>query len=110
MKLSAVVLAAGVGKRMKSSLPKVLHSFHGSTMLQYVVTTLQKLKPEKIVVVVGKHYEKIRSSLRDINKISFAEQKEPKGTGDALMKAAPLLEGRKRTSIVVNGDAPLLTP
>ena len=110
MKLSAVILAAGVGKRMKSSLPKVLHSFHGATMLQYVVTTLQELKPEKIVVVVGKHYEKIRSSLRDSNKISFAEQKEPKGTGDALMKAAPLLGGGRGTVIVVNGDAPLLTP
>ncbi len=110
MKTAAVVLAAGVGKRMKSSLPKVLHSFHGATMLQYVVNTLQKLKPEKIVVVVGKHYEKIKFSLREIDKISFAEQREPKGTGDALLKAVPLLGRGRGTVIVVNGDAPLITP
>ena len=108
MKTAVVVLAAGVGKRMKSSLPKVLHSFHGATMLQYVVNTIQELKPERIIVIVGKYFKEIKASLQDTDGISFAEQREPKGTGDALLKAVPLL-GRG-TVIVVNGDAPLITP
>ena len=110
MKTAAVVLAAGVGKRMKSSLPKVLHSFHGATMLQYVVNTLQKLKPERIIVIVGKYLKEIKASLQDTDSISFAEQREPKGTGDALLKAVPLLGRGRGTVIVVNGDAPLITP
>ena len=110
MKTAAVVLAAGVGKRMKSSLPKVLHNFHGATMLQYVVNTLQKLKPERIIVTVGKYSKEIKASLRGTGSISFAEQSEPKGTGDALVKAVPLLGRESGTVLVVNGDAPLITP
>ncbi len=91
MKLSAVVLAAGIGKRMKSSLPKVLHSIQGTTMLQHVVNTLQELKPLRIVVVAGQHLAEIKASLQDIDRISFAEQREPRGTGDALLRAVSFL-------------------
>lgn len=110
MKFVAVVLAAGLGKRMKSSLPKVLHNLHGAPLLEHVVNALRRLEPERIVIVLGKHNEKIKFSLRDIDKISFAEQREPKGTGDALLRAVPLLGRGKETIIVVNGDAPLITP
>ena len=109
MKLSVVVLAAGIGKRMKSSLPKVLHSIQGTTMLQHVVNTLQELKPLRIVVVAGQHLEKIKASLQDIDRISFAEQREPRGTGDALLRAVSFLGKGKETTIVVNGDSPLIT-
>jgi len=109
LRIAAVVLAAGLGKRMRSSLPKVLHNVHGTTMLQHVLNTLRELNPQKIVVVVGKHFEEIKASLPDVDKISFAEQKEPKGTGDALSKAVPLLGRGKETVIVVNGDTPLIT-
>ena len=95
---------------MKSPLPKVLHRLHGAPLLEHVVNALRRLEPEKIVVVVGKHWEDIKSSLRDIDKISFAEQREPKGTGDALLRAVPFLGRGKETVIVVNGDAPLITP
>jgi bifunctional UDP-N-acetylglucosamine pyrophosphorylase/glucosamine-1-phosphate N-acetyltransferase len=107
---TAVVLAAGLGKRMKSSLPKVLHRLHGISMLQYVVDALKKLRPRKIIVVVGKHFREIRESLEDIEGISFAEQSEAKGTGDALLRALPHLSGERGTVIVINGDAPLITP
>jgi bifunctional UDP-N-acetylglucosamine pyrophosphorylase/glucosamine-1-phosphate N-acetyltransferase len=110
MKPTCVVLAAGLGKRMNSSLPKVLHMLHGATMLQYVLDTLLRLKPQKIVVVVGKHFEEIKTSLRTSGEIFFAEQREAKGTGDALLSAAPHIGNGKGTVVVVNGDTPLITP
>lgn len=109
MRLAGVVLAAGLGKRMNSSLPKLLHMLHGATMLQHVLNTLEELKPQKIVVVVGEHVKKIKEFLQD-DSISFAQQKEAKGTGDALSKALPSLRGFNGTVIVVNGDTPLITP
>jgi bifunctional UDP-N-acetylglucosamine pyrophosphorylase/glucosamine-1-phosphate N-acetyltransferase len=110
MKVTGVVLAAGLGKRMNSYLPKVLHRLHGEPMLQYVLDTLRKLNPQKIVVVVGKHFEEIKTSLPDAGGISFAEQRYAKGTGDALLRAAPHIGIGRETVMVVNGDTPLITP
>jgi len=110
VKLAGVVLAAGLGKRMNSSLPKVLHRLHGAPMLHYVVNTLNTLRPQKIVIVIGKHGKEIREVMQDTGIVSFAEQRQAKGTGDALLKAAPALTGFKGTVIVVNGDTPLITP
>ncbi|HMK49582.1 MAG TPA: bifunctional UDP-N-acetylglucosamine diphosphorylase/glucosamine-1-phosphate N-acetyltransferase GlmU [Thermodesulfovibrionales bacterium] len=109
MKIAGVVLAAGLGTRMKSSLPKVLHRLHGTPMLQHVLNTLHALKPQKIVVVAGKNLPEFEKALQDVSGISFAVQREPKGTGDALSKAVPLLKGFHGTVLVVNGDAPLIT-
>lgn len=109
MNMAGVVLAAGLGTRMNSSLPKVLHTLHGMPMLQYVIDTLQKLKPEKIIAVVGKHAELIRSSIHGPGTLSYVEQKEPKGTGDALLQVVPSLKNFYGTTVVVNGDSPLLT-
>jgi bifunctional UDP-N-acetylglucosamine pyrophosphorylase / glucosamine-1-phosphate N-acetyltransferase len=108
--VAGVILAAGLGKRMSSSLPKVLHRLHGAPMLHYVVNALNTLKPQKIVIVIGKHGKEIKEVMQDAGIISFAEQRKAKGTGDALLKAAPALAGFKGTVIVVNGDAPLITP
>ena len=109
MKLAGVVLAAGVGKRMNSSLPKVIHRIQGVPMIQYVVDTLHGLGAEVISIVVGKHGGDIRKSLRDPDALSFVYQKEPKGTANALLQAAPVLSGFRGTVIVLNGDTPLVT-
>lgn len=109
MNLAGIVLAAGLGKRMNSSLPKVLHTLHGAPMLQYVVDTLQKLKPEKIIAVIGKHAGLIRASMQNPGTLSYVEQREPKGTGDALLQAVPYLKNFHGTAVVVNGDTPLIT-
>jgi len=109
MNLSGIVLAAGIGKRMNSSLPKVLHTLNGAPMLQYVVDTLQKLKPEKIIAVVGKHAGLIRDSMHNPGTLSYVEQREPKGTGDALLQAVPYLKNFHGTAVVVNGDTPMVT-
>ncbi len=109
MKLAAVVLSAGLGTRMKSALPKVLHPLSGKPMVQYVVEALCALKPQKIISVIGMHGDGIRDALRGYP-VSFAVQKEPKGTGDALKSAAKKLRGFKGTLLVVSGDTPLIKP
>jgi len=108
MKLAGVILAAGLGKRMDSSLPKVLHRIHGIPMLQYVLNTLYEVKPKKIIIVLGKHFKEIKESIKPERLIYFTQQKEAKGTGDALLKAWQALKGFKGTVIVTNGDTPLI--
>jgi bifunctional UDP-N-acetylglucosamine pyrophosphorylase/glucosamine-1-phosphate N-acetyltransferase len=108
VKIAGVVLAAGLGKRMDSSLPKVLHKLHGTTMLQHVLKTLYELKPQKVVVVAGKHFKEIKGSIKDASSIFFAHQGEAKGTADALLKAMPYLKGFKGTVLIINGDTPLI--
>jgi bifunctional UDP-N-acetylglucosamine pyrophosphorylase/glucosamine-1-phosphate N-acetyltransferase len=108
MKLAGVILAAGLGKRMSSSLPKVLHKIYDAPMLQYVLSTLNKLKPQRIIVVAGKHFKEIKESIKDDGSIYFAHQKEARGTGDALLKARQTLRGFKGTVLVINGDTPLI--
>jgi bifunctional UDP-N-acetylglucosamine pyrophosphorylase/glucosamine-1-phosphate N-acetyltransferase len=116
MNLSCVVLAAGLGKRMYSSLPKVLHRIDGTPMLHFVMNTVYELDPKKTIVVVGKHGKDVKESLQaDSNacrlhrSISFAHQKEAKGTAHALLKALPFMKGFKGTVLVINGDTPLIS-
>ena len=78
MKPASVVLAAGLGTRMKSDIPKVLHPLFAKPMVQYVVEALMALKPEKTIVVIGGKGERIRDTLRNYP-VSFAVQKGPKG-------------------------------
>jgi bifunctional UDP-N-acetylglucosamine pyrophosphorylase/glucosamine-1-phosphate N-acetyltransferase len=107
VKTACVVLAGGLGTRMRSDLPKVLHPFCGGTMIGRVLETARKCRPERIVVVAGKYLEGIREAVgRD--GISFAHQKEAKGTGHALRCARPALKNFQGTVLVLNGDTPLL--
>ncbi len=109
MKTACVILAAGEGTRMKSAVPKVLHRICGATMLENVVTAARRLKPETIIIVAGKHMESIREAVGGSN-VSFALQKEPRGTGHALMCARRELQGFGGDVVVMNGDTPLVTP
>ncbi|MGO9104541.1 MAG: bifunctional UDP-N-acetylglucosamine diphosphorylase/glucosamine-1-phosphate N-acetyltransferase GlmU [Dissulfurispiraceae bacterium] len=109
MDLAAVVLSAGLGTRMKSAVPKVIHPLLGKPMVQYVVEALSALKPGKTVVVTGMRGDMVRDALRNYP-VSFAVQKEPKGTADALKSAVQKLRGFKGTLLVVSGDTPLIKP
>ncbi len=109
MHCAVVILAAGLGKRMNSSVPKVLHKLHGLPMLQHVLNIIYALDPYKVVIVVGKHFKEIERSLDISNKSVFAHQKEAKGTGDALACALPYLGSFRKTILVINGDTPLIT-
>ena len=90
--LAVVILAAGMGKRMKSDLPKVLHKLSGRPLVRWVVEAAKELKPARIIVVTGHGGGKVMESLKD-EEVSFAEQKEQLGTAHAVMQAAQQLDG-----------------
>lgn len=108
MKLAVVILAAGLGTRMKSALPKVLHPLLGKPIISHVLDAVSPLRPEKTVVVVNPHGAPVRDALSGRENLAFAVQKELKGTGDAVKAAACSLAGFQGTLLIVNGDTPLL--
>ena len=103
----AVVLAAGKGTRMKSSLHKVLHQVLGKSMVDHAVTNLEKIGVDKIVTVIGYEAESVRAELQD--RVEYAMQTEQLGTGHAVMMTKELLEGLDGVTIVTYGDVPPLT-
>jgi bifunctional UDP-N-acetylglucosamine pyrophosphorylase/glucosamine-1-phosphate N-acetyltransferase len=104
--MNIVILAAGQGKRMCSSLPKVLHTIAGKPMLLHVLETAQQLKPSKLVVVLGHQAEKIKAVLPA--NVMIAHQDPPLGTGHALQQAYPYLDNNQPT-LVLYGDVPLIS-
>ncbi len=106
MSLDIVVLAAGQGKRMHSSLPKVLHKVAGRPMLAYVLETARALTPGRIIVVHGHGGEAVRSVFAAMD-ATWIEQAEQRGTGHALMQALPSVKPRDDV-LVLYGDVPLV--
>lgn len=110
MRTACVILAAGLGKRMHSPLPKVLHRICGTTMLRSVITSAVGTRPEKIVVVAGgMHLDQIRDAVGSTG-VVLAVQKKALGTGHALQCALPVLKGFRGDLLIMNGDTPLLRP
>lgn len=110
MNLCAVILAAGKGKRMNSLRPKVLHDILGRHMIQYVIKAVSKLKPKRIVVVIGNGAEEVKRQIKD-ESVVFVVQRRLLGTGNALAEAKKALKDiRNGTIVVLNGDSPLITP
>ena len=107
---SAIVLAAGFGKRMNSSTPKVLHPICGVPMLGHVLETVQELKPTQIITVVGHGKERVTKYLNsEFKKVKTVEQKEQKGTGHAVQTALAQMKNSKGLVLITAGDTPLLT-
>ena len=86
--LHVVILAAGQGKRMKSSLPKVLHRLAGRTLLEHVVTAAARLDPAGVHVVYGHGGEQVRDAHGTLA-VQWVEQREQRGTGHAVEQALP---------------------
>lgn len=107
--LAAVILAAGQGIRMRSSLVKVLHPLAGRPMIRHVVDAVRRVGAQRIVCVVGYQANHVMDALVDTPGIEFALQKEPLGTGHALHSAAPMLDAFAGSALVCCGDTPLLT-
>lgn len=103
--MNIVILAAGMGKRMNSALPKVLHPVAGQPMLSHVLDTARTLSPSRLVVVVGHGAELVRKAV-GADDVVFAEQAQQLGTGHAVMQALPLLDDSQPT-LVLYGDVPL---
>ena len=108
MNFSVVILAAGQGTRMCSSLPKVLHQAAGRPILEHVILAVKSLEPEKIIVVVGHGAKQVCTYFANTG-VTFVMQREQLGTGHALMQARKMLADNQDNIMVLNGDAPLLT-
>ncbi len=106
--LNIVILAAGLGKRMKSRRAKVLHEISGRPIIWHVLNTAKKLKPKQIVVVIGNQAEEVRKALAG-EKVRFALQEKQLGTAHAVQQAEKHLGRKEGTLLILNGDLPLIT-
>lgn len=106
MTISAVLLAAGKGTRMHSSLPKMLHPLGGKAMLLHSLNTLSPLTDDLPVVVVGHEADEIKAMIGE--RAQFVLQAEQLGTGHAVMQAEERLKGNSSLVLVAYGDMPLV--
>lgn len=111
-KLAAVILAAGLGKRMKSpEKPKVMFEIAGRPMIQYVVELALSVNADKIIPIVGHHREQVINLLDNIypgKGIEYAVQEQQNGTGHAVMQTESLLKDFDGEVLILSGDVPLL--
>jgi bifunctional UDP-N-acetylglucosamine pyrophosphorylase / glucosamine-1-phosphate N-acetyltransferase len=105
--LAIVILAAGLGTRMKSATPKVLHMLNGKPVVRHVTDTAKALKPGRIIVVVGPQGSALQNALKGSG-ADVAVQKYPRGTADALSAALQMLQDFRGTVMVLGGDTPLV--
>ncbi len=105
MKIHTVILAAGLGTRMKSSAPKVLHSILGKPMISYVMESVPEDSP--IVIVIAKHSVAIEDLINS-RKISLSYQQRQLGTADALKDGINKINTKFDFLLVLNGDTPLI--
>lgn len=104
--LTAIILAAGKGTRMRSKRAKVLHCVCGRPILRFVLRAVEGVDPAQILVVIGDHADEVRAELSG-EAIGFVEQKEQLGTGHAVLQAKG--EATGETLLILPGDLPLLT-
>jgi len=108
--LAVAVLAAGKGTRMKSALPKVLQPLAGATLVERVLTSCERLSPERRLLIVGHQAERVERSLGDHSGLEFVLQQPQNGTGHAVQQLLEPLQGFSGDLLVLNGDVPLLRP
>jgi len=114
-----VIMAGGMGKRMKSDLPKVLHNFHGEPMLVKIIKTTLELEPSHVLVVVGKFRNTISQvlhshlTLQEMSLVILIDQLDPQGTGHAVQCAVPAMAAAicdiDTRIVVLSGDVPLIS-
>jgi UDP-N-acetylglucosamine diphosphorylase/glucosamine-1-phosphate N-acetyltransferase len=108
-KLAVIILAAGKGTRMRSSLAKVLHPLHGAPMLSYSVDVARRVGASDIVAVVGHQAELIEETMKG-ERLFFILQKEQLGTGHAVLQTRDHFRDFEGTILILCGDVPLLRP
>ncbi|MFQ5785522.1 MAG: bifunctional UDP-N-acetylglucosamine diphosphorylase/glucosamine-1-phosphate N-acetyltransferase GlmU [Alphaproteobacteria bacterium] len=104
---AAIVLAAGMGTRMKSQVPKVLHPIAGRPMILCLLDSLAALGPDRLVVVVGPGMDAVAEAVAPVG---IAVQDEPRGTAHAVLAARQALAGFEGDVLVLFGGDPLITP
>ena len=105
--MNIVILAAGMGKRMNSDLPKVLHPLAGKPLLGHVVDTARTLDPQRLVVVYGHGGEQVQAAFAGQTDVQWALQSPQLGTGHAVAQAVPMLVDDVPT-LILYGDVPLV--
>ncbi|GAB4527120.1 MAG: bifunctional UDP-N-acetylglucosamine diphosphorylase/glucosamine-1-phosphate N-acetyltransferase GlmU [Pleurocapsa sp.] len=108
--VAVAILAAGRGTRMKSDLPKVLHSLGGRSLVELVLDSCSLLDVEQQFVIIGYQGERIKETLGNRREVKFVEQTQQLGTGHAVQQLIPHLKEYQGDLLVLNGDAPLLRP
>jgi len=108
--LNILIMAAGLGTRMKSNRAKVLHELGGSPLIAHVVRTAKALNPHRIIVVVGHQAEEVKKATGDEagELASFVTQEKQRGTGDAVESARSVLEDSDSLVLVLSGDVPMI--
>ncbi len=109
--LNIIILAAGKGTRMKSELPKTLCEINAKPMLFYILDTVTKIEPQKIIIVVGHKSEMIINKLKEYpyKNIEFVYQNDALGTGDAVKQAEVVFKELNGTSLILFGDKPFIS-
>src|SRR3989337_4481026 len=119
--VAAIILAAGLGKRMKSLTPKVLHPVAGKPMLFYPVEVVKSIGIKKTLVIIGHKAEEVINTLQEVRsqksgvrsqnkfQIQFVKQEPQLGTGNAVLCAEDSLKDWKGHVLILSGDVPLIT-
>jgi len=107
MALDIVIMAAGKGTRMKSRLPKVLHTLGGRSLLQHVLQSVSSLGADRIITVTGHGAEQVEAAVK-APMLQFVRQMPQLGTGHAVQQAVPMLHD-EGTTLILNGDVPLIS-
>ena len=103
----SVIMAAGMGTRMKSELPKVLHKVCGKSLVKWVLKAAEEAGSKSSCVIVGHKAELVKEALG--NECEFALQAEQKGTGHAIMQAGDFISKNGGTVVILSGDTPLIS-
>lgn len=117
-KFGVIIMAGGLGKRMNSDLPKVLHKLNDLPLIIHILKTLIEIKPEKIFIIVGKYKEIIENTIKEYISLKFIEdniiyikQENPLGTGNAIQCCKTILISYKNIInkiSILSGDVPLI--
>jgi UDP-N-acetylglucosamine diphosphorylase/glucosamine-1-phosphate N-acetyltransferase len=107
--VAVIILAAGMGTRMKSDKAKVLHKILGKPMVIYVVQTAKRVVGNNVILVVGNQADKIREIVSENNELIYAIQKDQLGTGHAVLCALPYIPEHIEEVVILCGDVPLLS-
>jgi len=108
-RIAVVILAAGLGKRMKSDKAKVLHEILGVPMVMYVVQAARALAGNNVICVVGNQADAVEKTVSRQAQLLFALQKRQLGTGHAVLSAMPHLPANVEEVVILSGDVPLLS-
>lgn len=107
--IAFIILAAGIGKRMKSNKAKVLHEILGKPMIYYVLDTVCSISEKNIYVVVGHQSESVKTTIDNKYQVNYVTQEKQLGTGHAVSCAMPMIDRQIKKVVILCGDTPLIS-